>query len=94
LGIERSTKAFCEEFAEQQNVEIDFKSRNVPSNVPLEISFPVFRVLQEALLNSVKHSGERHFEVELFGTSGAIHLTVSDPGFGFDPGVAILGRGG
>jgi signal transduction histidine kinase len=50
-------------------------------------------VLQEAVLNSVKHSGKRHCEVELFGTSGAIHLTVYDSGVGFDPGVAILEGG-
>jgi len=71
----------------------DFKSHDVPSHVPLEISFPLFRVLQEALLNSARHSGKQHFEVELFGTSGVIHLTVCDSGVGFDPQVAILGSG-
>jgi signal transduction histidine kinase len=93
LGIETAAKSFCREFAAQHKVEIDFRSRDVPSHVPLEISFPLFRVLQEALLNSAKHSGKRHFEVELFGTSGVIHLTVCDSGVGFDPGVAILGSG-
>lgn len=93
LGIEASAKSFCKEFAGEKKVEIGFKSHNVPSHVPLEISFPLFRVLQEALLNSAKHSGKRHFDVELFGTSNAIHLTVCDSGLGFDPGVAILGSG-
>jgi two-component system sensor histidine kinase UhpB len=63
LGIETAAKTFCREFAAQRKVEIDFRRRDVPSHVPLEISFPLFRVLQEALLNSAKHSGERHFEV-------------------------------
>jgi signal transduction histidine kinase len=93
LGLEKVTKTFCRDFAAQQKVEIDFRSRDMPSHVPLEISFPLFRVLQEALLNSAKHSGKRNFEVELCGTSGAIHLTVCDSGFGFDPGLAILGSG-
>lgn len=93
LGIETLAKSFCTEFAGQKKVEIDFKSHDVPSHVPLEISFPLFRVLQEALLNSAKHSGKRHFNVELFGTSNAIHLTVCDSGRGFDPAVAILGNG-
>lgn len=93
LGIQTCAKTFCKEFAEQHKVEIDFRSHSMPSHVPLEISFPLFRVLQEALLNSAKHSGKRHFAVELFGTSGAIHLTVCDSGVGFDPGVAILGSG-
>jgi PAS domain S-box-containing protein len=35
-----------------------------------------------------KHSGERHFKVELSGTSSEIQLTVSDLGIGFDQQVA------
>jgi two-component system, NarL family, sensor kinase len=42
------------------------------------------RVLQEAIHNSTKHSGARHVEVQLWGTSDEIHLTVSDSGAGFD----------
>jgi signal transduction histidine kinase len=93
LGLENVAKTFCREFAAQQKVEIEYTSRDVPSHVPLEISFPLFRVLQEAVLNSAKHSGKRHFEVELCRTSGAIHLTVCDSGFGFDPAVAIRDGG-
>jgi signal transduction histidine kinase len=93
LGIAASTENYCGEFAKRQKVKIDFKSHDVPSPLPLEISLHLFRVLQEALLNSVKHSGERYIEVELFGTSDAMHLTVCDSGFGFDPKVAMQGSG-
>ena len=43
--------------------------------------------------NAVKHSGVRHFKVELCGTEGEIQLTVSDLGVGFDPQDAMYGRG-
>ena len=52
-----------------------------------------FRVLQEALHNSAKHSGVRHFEVRLWGTSDEIHLTVVDSGAGFDREAAKTSRG-
>jgi K+-sensing histidine kinase KdpD len=42
LGIATSAESFCKEFAAQQKVEIDFKSYDVPSPVPLEISLPLF----------------------------------------------------
>jgi signal transduction histidine kinase len=45
----------------------------------------MFRILQEALQNALKHSGVRHFRVELEGHPGGIQLTVSDLGLGFDP---------
>jgi len=93
LGLVETMRAFCGEFAVQHKVEIDFGSHDVPSPPPLEISLPLLRVLQEALDNSAKHSGERQFKVELLGTPGAIHLIVSDPGVGFDPKVAMKGSG-
>jgi PAS domain S-box-containing protein len=93
LGIAAAIRGFCNEFAKQQKAEIDFKSRDLPSPLSPEISLCLFRVLQEALHNSVKHSGVRHFEVGLWGTSDEIHLTVSDSGAGFDSEAARESRG-
>jgi signal transduction histidine kinase len=93
LGLVVTMRAFCGEFAVRHKVEIDFGSHDVPSPPPLEISLALFRVLQEALDNSAKHSGERQFKVELFGTPGTIHLIVSDPGVGFDPKVSMKEKG-
>jgi PAS domain S-box-containing protein len=88
LGIAAAMKGFCQEFGKQQKVEIDFRTDDLPSALPPDISLCLFRVLQEALHNSAKHSGVRHFEVRLWGTSADIHLTVSDSGVGFESGAA------
>jgi signal transduction histidine kinase len=65
--------------------------------VPQDISLCLFRILQEALRNSTKHSGVRRFEVRLWGTPSEVHLTVSDSGLGFDseaarksPGLGLI----
>ena len=84
LGIVAAANSFCRELSGQQKVQVEFNSADMPRNVPKEISLCLFRVLQEALQNAVKHSGARHFHVELRGTSEEICLTVSDPGVGFD----------
>jgi len=86
-------RGFCQEFAKQQKVEIDFKAHDLPSPLPPDISLCLFRVLQEALHNSAKHSGVREFEVRLGVMSDEIHLTVKDSGAGFDPEVAKGSRG-
>jgi PAS domain S-box-containing protein len=93
LGIAVAIRGFCQEFGEQQKAEIDFKFQDLPSPLSPDISLCLFRVLQEALHNSAKHSGVRHFEVRLWGTPGEIHLTVRDSGAGFDTKVARAGRG-
>jgi PAS domain S-box-containing protein len=93
LGLEAAARAFCRELSEQQKVEIDFSSSGIERSLPKEISLCLFRVLQESLQNAVKHSGVRHFSVELHETAREIQLTVSDLGAGFDPKDAI-NRGG
>jgi PAS domain S-box-containing protein len=89
LGIVTATNSFCKELSEQQKVQIDFSHAGIPHCLPKEISLCLFRVLQEALQNAIRHSGERHFKVELSGTSTQIQLTVNDLGVGFDPQDAI-----
>src|SRR5882762_92744 len=93
LGIVGATKNFCQEFSERQKVEIDFQSRDLPAALPTELSLSLFRVLQEALRNAMKHSGVKRFEVRLWGSTGEIHLTVSDLGVGFDSGAAMKTTG-
>ena len=92
LGIAAAMRGFCREFSERQGVEIDLRSHDLPPLSP-DISLCLFRVLQEALHNSAKHSGVRRVEVRLWGEPDEIHLTVSDSGTGFDSEAAKEGRG-
>jgi signal transduction histidine kinase len=93
LGIATAMRGFCKEFSEQQKVEIDFRHDDIPSSVPPEVSLCLFRILQEALQNAAKHSGVRHFDVELRCASDAINLSVRDSGSGFDRDDALKTRG-
>ncbi len=97
LGITAAIGGFCKEFGEQQNVEIEFLAHDLPNTLPADTSLGLFRVLQEALHNSAKHSGVRRFEVRLWGTDDAVNLTISDSGNGFireavkqGPGLGLL----
>jgi PAS domain S-box-containing protein len=92
LGIARAMSSFCRAFSERQNVKIDFSNEGVTA-VPSEISLCLFRVLQEALHNALKHSGVRHFNVELRVAPDEVQLTVRDSGVGFDLEAAVKGRG-
>ncbi len=93
LGIAAVMRGFCQEFGKQTKVRIDFQSQDLPSPVPPDISLCLFRVLQESLHNSAKHSGAQHVEVGLWGTPDEIHLVVSDSGSGFDSEGAKQSRG-
>jgi signal transduction histidine kinase len=86
-------EVFCKEFSNQQKVEVDFAHDEVPRTLSHEISLCLFRVLQEALQNALKHSGVRRFEVELRYAPDAVHLTVLDSGCGFSVEGAMQAHG-
>ena len=93
LGLGAACRGFCRELSERQKVEIEFHSDGVPAKLSKEVSLCLFRVLQEALQNAVKHSGVREFHVSLQGTSDGVDLRVHDSGCGFDPEKATSGHG-
>lgn len=93
LGIATVMKCFCREFGERKGVEIEFRNDGQPRLVPPDVSICLFRILQEALYNGMKHSGVQRFEVKLWETSDELHLTIEDSGEGFDPEAASKGKG-
>ena len=93
LGLERAAAGFCDELSNRHGVTIDVHIENIPAALPREITLSLYRVLQEALQNVVKHSASRHASVSLNGQIDTINLTVKDSGSGFDPQEAMRGRG-
>jgi signal transduction histidine kinase len=85
VGLVAAMRGLCTAIAAKQKVKIKFIHERIPSNVPQEVSLCLFRVMQEALNNAVKHSGVRHFEVKLEGSATEISLAIRDAGVGFDP---------
>ena len=50
-----------------------------------DVERELFRIVQEALSNAVKHSEAHRIEIELASRDGRATLIVSDDGVGFDP---------
>jgi PAS domain S-box-containing protein len=92
LGVVSGIRSWCKEFAGRQRMEIDFKS-DVSGVLPFEVGLALFRVLQEALNNTIKHSGVKRVEVQIEERSNEVHLVVGDSGKGFDVEAAKQGRG-
>ena len=92
LGVVAGIKSWCREFAERQNVEVDFRNE-LSTAPPVEVGLCLFRVLQEALNNALKYSGAARIEVRLTERSGEVHMTVSDFGTGFNVEAARQGKG-
>jgi PAS domain S-box-containing protein len=84
-GLVAATGGFCRELASQHEVQIKFLHHDVPDQIPMEVALCVFRIVQEALRNVVKHSKTPEANVELSGNGQEIDLCISDSGVGFNP---------
>ncbi len=93
LGMAQAFRHLCGEFADQHKVTVAFEAHDLPPTVQPSASLCLYRILQEALRNAAKHSGVRHFDVQLRGHSGDIELLVRDGGQGFDIESAKESRG-
>jgi PAS domain S-box-containing protein len=84
LGLTAATKHFCRDLSQQHKAAIDFEASEVPEGLSSAVSLCLFRILQEALHNAVKHSGSRQYEVRLRRVYDDLEVMVADHGDGFD----------
>jgi signal transduction histidine kinase len=84
LGMAAAAEALCDEVSSQHRLEVSFTSESVPANLSKRIVLCLYRVLQEALQNAIKHSGTTKVAVSLRAGADLIELTVDDFGVGFD----------
>ncbi|HET7617747.1 MAG TPA: sensor histidine kinase [Vicinamibacterales bacterium] len=84
LGLRAAAGSFCKEVAGRYEMNIDYTHGHVPADLPENVAISVFRVLQEAVSNVVKHAGARHCQVSLGCTNHELHLEVVDDGRGFN----------
>ncbi len=88
LGLLAAVRSLCKELAQGRGLPVEFTHQDVPEAIPQDTALCLYRIVQEALQNVMKHSGARQAGVELTGLGGAIRLRVSDDGRGFDPASA------
>jgi len=61
-----------------------FSHHDVPSALPPDLMLCLFRIVQEAIQNAIKHSKASEVSVQLCGSSDRLRVTISDNGVGFD----------
>jgi len=83
IGLVPSLEQLCAELS-RAGVTIEFSHDEVPSKLPPDAMLCVFRVVQEALQNALKHSSATTMAVHLSGASGGVTVTIADNGVGFD----------
>lgn len=93
LGLAGAAAGLCRELSASQGVAIDCHVETLPARLPPALAQCLFRVMQEALQNAIRHSGASRIRATLGAGPDRIELTVEDAGRGFDSTHAFEGRG-
>jgi signal transduction histidine kinase len=84
IGLEAAIRADCSALRQRIAWDIDFQSVDVPKRLPEPLCLAAYRVFQEALQNTLKHSQTSRLAVVLTVDGGDLILRVKDYGHGFD----------
>ena len=84
LGLVPALRSHIHDLNQQMNMQIELHIGNELESWPLEINLAVFRVVQEALHNVVKHAETPKAQVMLGQRDQGLWLQVEDQGCGFD----------
>jgi signal transduction histidine kinase len=95
LGLAAALEWQGREVSRRSEMEVAVEPENISEELPDEYKICIYRLVQEALHNAVRHSQARNAKVRVFTSGTGIAVEVSDDGRGFDPrrsrGLGILG---
>jgi PAS domain S-box-containing protein len=82
-GLVPTLESFCRQLSNQHPLKIRFAHHGFPCEIPKDVALCLFRIVQEALRNVVKHARTSEANVVLSAHGDTIDLCVSDSGTGF-----------
>ncbi|RPI29999.1 MAG: PAS domain S-box protein [Chloroflexota bacterium] len=84
LGLVTALANYAEEWSARNGIVVDFQANiSQDRQIPAEISTAVYRIVQEALTNVLKHAGARRVSLILDRRGESILVIVEDDGQGF-----------
>jgi signal transduction histidine kinase len=93
LGLQRALAAHAADWSRRYGITTDIQSLGSPERLPPEVETAIYRAVQEALTNVLKHAGARHVSIVLEHRNGELRVVVEDDGRGFEPDTATRAHG-
>lgn len=86
LGIVATITWYSREFAAgSPDIELECDICVQEADVPVSLKIPIYRIVQEATSNALKHAKADRIKVSLTSADGFLSLAIEDNGRGFDP---------
>jgi len=83
-GLQAALGMYVREMSKLIDIKLEFHSESEIARLPQKIENNIFRIIQEAINNSVKYSGGTKIDVSLQQVDDDLIVEVIDDGKGFD----------
>ena len=84
-GLASALNSFIREWSKNHDIEAEFHSPSSNTRLPPDIETNLYRIIQEALNNILKHARASRVSVSLNYVNDEAVLLIEDNGAGFDP---------
>jgi signal transduction histidine kinase len=85
FGLAPALERLAQTFAEATEIHVDVEARLGEERLPAEVETTLYRIVQEALTNVVKHADATKVSVLLVRRNATATVVIEDDGKGFDP---------
>lgn len=90
FGLVAALEDLCESISESKLLSVEYKFDPIDENLmPAQMKTSLFRFVQEAMTNVMKHSGSLRVEVDLVAKDSEVLIRVRDWGKGFNVDQAL-----
>jgi signal transduction histidine kinase len=93
-GLAAALREYVGNWAQHFSVPVRLHTNVSEDRLPPEVEGTMYRVVQEALNNVLKHARATHVDVALERHADHVLLIIEDDGVGFDPSSTAIGAGG
>jgi signal transduction histidine kinase len=93
LGPAAAIEDLAARASERDGITVTADVRLGAPRFPPELETALYRIVQEALANAVRHGNPRRVEIGVTQTGGLIYAVIRDDGNGFDPAAPTDGFG-
>lgn len=84
LGLSVAIDSYCLQLKKNYNIDVEFHNQAEEPKLSSIYKITLYRILQEACYNVIKHANASKIDVTLSYTEQHLKLTVQDNGCGFD----------
>jgi PAS domain S-box-containing protein len=92
LGLEPALKLYFKDIETHSNLNIEFQMIGFKSRLEKDLETSLYRFSQEALTNTLKHSGAEIFKLKIIKSFPKIIFIAEDDGIGFDDKNVIIDK--